>query len=64
MMECSKYLLGTTYQPGGAMLYINCVLGLEYKVIFLPENIIISDNGMKKVSYQPKIRELRRDELH
>ena len=45
-MEGSKYLLGTTYQPGGAMLGMNTALGFKYEVRFLPENILISDNGI------------------
>jgi hypothetical protein len=50
-MDCSKYLLGRTYQPGDTMLARNSVLWLEYKVIkykvtFLPEKVIISVNGI------------------
>ncbi len=50
-MEGSKYLLGTTYQPGEAILGMNTALGFKYKVRFLPEKIIISDNGIMTSAY-------------
>jgi hypothetical protein len=45
-MDCSKYLLVGTYKPGGTMLGMKSALGFKYKVTFLSEKIIISDNGI------------------
>ena len=46
MMDCFKYLLGGTYQPGDTILGMYTALGFKYKVIFLPENILLNDNDI------------------
>ncbi len=57
MMEGSKYLLGTTYQPGGAILGMNTALGFKYELRFLPANILIAYNGIIASAWRQLVRD-------